>query len=333
MAVFHGGNLAGAAQAFGVPSQGWLDLSTGINPAPYPIPDIEKGLWTRLPDQEVLDDLKVAAAQYYGVDDPANVIPVSGTQTLLQIFPHLFEKPKAVRIVGPTYKEHEFCWRLAGHDVREVEDVFDAMSDGEIVIVVNPNNPTGDVHAPDTLVKMADELHQKGGLLIVDAAFSDCTPTLDLSGHVGQPGLVVLRSFGKFFGLAGIRLGFVLASGGLAERLKEGIGPWAVNGPAMEIARHAFRDIHWIKHTRETLARCAFRLDDILSKGGLQVVGGTSLFRYCFHENATGVYEVLAKNGVLVRPFPERPQYLRVGLPGEEKEWQRLNDLMEVINL
>lgn len=333
MAVFHGGNLAGAEQLFGVPERGWVDLSTGINPDSYPIPEIASDLWARLPDSEVLEDLKKAAALYYGVDDVEKVIPVSGTQTLLQILPHLFAKPRAVRIVGPTYKEHEFCWRLAGHEVREVEDVFQAMRDGEIVIVVNPNNPTGDVYGPDQLLEMAQELHQKGGCLIVDGAFMDCTPTLDISQHVGTPGLVVLRSFGKFFGLAGIRLGFVLAHGELANRLKEGIGPWAVNGPAMEIARTAFRDVRWIKQTRQTLVQAALRLDDTLSLGGLEVVGGTSLFRYCYHENARTVYTKLAKQGVLVRPFEDQPDYLRVGLPGDEIQWQRLREFMEKSNL
>lgn len=333
MAVFHGGNLASAAQSFGVPVQGWLDLSTGINPVPYPIPDIANNLWTRLPDQDVLDDLKAAACQYYEVGGVENIIPVSGTQTLLQIFPHLFEKPKSVRIVGPTYKEHEYCWRLAGHDVAEVGDLFEAVDQGDIVIVVNPNNPTGDVYAPDTLLDIARQLHAKGGLLIVDEAFGDCAPSLGVAGHIGAPGLVALRSFGKFFGLAGIRLGFVLASGELADRLKDGIGPWAVNGPAMEIARRALRDTAWIKKTRQDLVKATARLDEILVRGGMQIVGGTSLFRYCYHEQATRVYESLGRHGILVRPFEDQPGYLRVGLAGDEAGWQRLNIFMQNFSL
>jgi len=333
MSVFHGGNLAAAAQAFGTPDEGWVDLSTGINPESYPIPTFENDLWTRLPDQALLEKLKKAAAFYYGVDDSEKVIPVSGTQTLLQILPHLFEKPKAVRIIAPTYKEHEHCWKLAGHDVREVDDIFEAQEDGDIIIIVNPNNPTGDVYAPDALLALAEKQAQKGGYLIVDGAFMDCVPSLDLSSYVGQPGLMVLRSFGKFFGLAGIRLGFVLAHGDIAARLKEGIGPWAVNGPAMEVGRRALQDVRWINLMRRKLADDTFRLDAILQDCGLEIVGGTSLFRYCYHPQAQDIYKALAVMGILVRPFADRQQYLRVGLPGAESHWKRLKESLSQIIL
>ncbi len=330
MAVFHGGNLAAATQEFGYPDDGWLDLSTGINPNGYPIPQMETDLWGRLPDQDLLQALKESAAFYYGVSNANSVIPVSGTQTLLQILPHLFEKPKKVCIVEPTYKEHEFCWALAGHHVQSVPHINDAGDDCDVLIVVNPNNPTGDVLAPDTLLEIAHRQYKKGGLLIVDGAFLDCTPSLDLSHHVGETeGLIVLRSFGKFFGLAGIRLGFVLAQGKLAERLKDGIGPWAVNGPALEIGRKAMRDVKWIQRTRQELAKSAQRLDQLLEGAGLEVAGGTSLFRFCHHQEAATVYRKLAQNGVLVRPFANLPDKLRFGLPGNESQWQKIQLILE----
>ncbi|WP_135077577.1 threonine-phosphate decarboxylase CobD [Terasakiella sp. SH-1] len=333
MAVFHGGNLAAATQQFGVPIEEWVDLSTGINPHPYPIPDLEKDLWGRLPDQHLLQDLKEAAASYYGVDCANKVIPVSGTQTLLQILPHLFEKTKKVRIVGPTYKEHAYCWGLAGHDVKEVPLLSQAEAEGDIVIVVNPNNPTGEIYMPEDLLALAARQHAKGGSLIVDGAFMDCMPDIDLSQHVGCEGLMVLRSFGKFFGLAGIRLGFVLAAGSISQRLKDGIGPWAVNGPAMEIGRCAFRDDVWIEQTRVDLEDAQKRLDMLLQAGGLEVVGGTSLFRYCFHPNAGQVFEQLGKAGILTRPFADQPQHLRIGLPASEQGWSRLKKTLDKIHL
>ncbi|SCA55228.1 Threonine-phosphate decarboxylase [Candidatus Terasakiella magnetica] len=333
MAVFHGGNLAAAAQRFSVPQEKWVDLSTGINPHPYPIPPLEQDHWGRLPDQKLLQDLKEAAAFYYGVDDPEKVIPVSGTQTLLQILPHLFEKPKKVRIIGPTYKEHAYCWSLAGHDVMEVEDVYDAADEADILIIVNPNNPTGDVYEPDFLLELAAKQHAKGGYLIVDGAFLDCRPSLDISSHAGTDGLIILRSFGKFFGLAGIRLGFVLAGGKLADRLRDGIGPWAVNGPAMEIGKRAFRDVAWIKQTRADLIKATQRLDEILGSASIDVVGGTSLFRYCHHPKAPHIFEGLGKQGVLVRPFEDRAQYLRIGLPGPEKHWAILQESLKELDL
>ncbi len=261
MAVFHGGNLADAAEKFGTPKDGWLDLSTGINPNPYPIPALKMDLWGRLPDQDLLDDLKIAAASYYKVSDPDLVIPVSGTQTLLQILPHIFTDTKKVRILEPTYKEHAYCWDLAGHEVKGVPDLKTAEQDGDIIIVVSPNNPTGQVYAVDELVQLAKRQHAKGGLLIVDAAFVDCTPESDVSMHAGMDGLLILRSFGKFFGLAGLRLGFVLVGGELGQRLKDGIGPWAVNGPALEIGQRALRDENWQQQTRDDLVRYTRRLD------------------------------------------------------------------------
>jgi len=329
LSVFHGGDLAGATQKFGSPASGWVDLSTGINPSPYPIPKLEMELWARLPDRHLLEELKSAAAFAYGVPDTELVIPVSGTQILLQILPRLFDRPYKVRIVGPTYKEHEHCWKQAGHDVVEVPDIFTAEKEGEIVIVVNPNNPTGDIYPPDYLLDLAQKQHEKGGLLIVDGAFMDCTPTKDISKYAGRDGLVILRSFGKFFGLAGLRLGFVLAGGQLGQRLKDGIGPWSVSGPALEIGRRALRDVEWIKSMRKSLVQSTQRLDTNLVDAGLNILGGTSLFRYCDHEDATGMFEHLARCGILVRAFEGQPNCLRFGLPGAEKEWEHLNKVLK----
>ncbi|MDV7338548.1 threonine-phosphate decarboxylase CobD [Terasakiella sp. A23] len=329
MAVFHGGNLADAAEKFGTPVDGWVDLSTGINPNPYPIPPLKTDLWGRLPDQDLLEELKIAAASYYNVADPSLVIPVSGTQTLLQILPHVFERPKKVRILEPTYKEHAYCWDLAGHEVEGVPDLQTAEKDGDIIIVVSPNNPTGEIYSPDELIQLAKRQHAKGGLLIVDAAFVDCTPEIDVSASSGMDGLLVLRSFGKFFGLAGLRLGFVLVGGVLGQRLKDGIGPWAVNGPALEIGQRAFRDTAWIDQTRLDLAAQTARLDKVLQVAGLKVCGGTNLFRYCSISNAQELYAYLAINGILVRPFVDQPEFLRFGLPGEEKAWERLETVLK----
>lgn len=331
MSVFHGGNLAGATAKFGQPKDGWLDLSTGINPNPYPLPTLNKAVWGRLPDHDLVCALKKAAAHYYGVEDVDCVIPVSGTQTLLQILPHLFAKPSKVRILEPTYKEHAHCWALAGHDVAGVTSLKEAEAQADVIIVVNPNNPTGVVYDAAALAALAERMHAKGGLLIVDGAFSDCTAQADISAHAGLPGLMILRSFGKFFGLAGIRLGFVLAKGQLAERLKEGIGPWAVNGPALEIGRQAFLDDKWIGQTQSHLIEQAQRLDELLRAAGLVIEGGTSLFRFCRSENAQEIYQALGRKGILVRPFTDLPHHLRVGLPAGEDEWNRLEKTLKTL--
>ncbi|NVK17921.1 MAG: threonine-phosphate decarboxylase [Methylocystaceae bacterium] len=333
MSVYHGGNLAGAAAEFGIPRDKWIDLSTGINPNPYPVVNISDDLWARLPDQNRLVKLKEAAATYYQVQNPELVIPVSGTQTLLQILPHLFEKPKQVRILEPTYKEHAHCWALAGHNVKGVVDLEAAEKEADIIIVVNPNNPTGQTYQPNNLIALAKRQHKKGGLLIVDGAFVDCMADADISSHAGMDGLLILRSFGKFFGLAGIRLGFVLAGGALAERLKEGVGPWAVNGPALEIARQAFLDQQWIDETKIQLHNQAKRLDQLLTQNGYTVRGGTSLFRFVQCQNGQDLYHKLGQQGILIRPFADIADCVRMGLPKDESEWQKLKKIFKLISV
>lgn len=335
MKVFHGGNLSEASKKFSIPLSEWVDLSTGINPHPYPVGELPQDCWSRLPEQSRLEALKEAACQYYGVVSSHHIVAVSGTQTLLQILPYLFGGNLRVRIVGPTYKEHEHCWGLAGHDVREVPDLATAQEEGHIVILVNPNNPTGEVYTPEVVEKVATEQQKKGGYLIVDGAFMDCTPDYDMSslvGHPGLPGLIVLRSFGKFFGLAGIRLGFVLAPTELAERLEEGVGPWCVSGPAIEIGIQAFQDQAWVKATRIHLTGAANRLDQMLENAGLSVQGEASLFRYADHRQAHDIYLKLAARGVLVRPFEDQSHALRFGLP-HEKDWDRVEDALLSLNL
>lgn len=323
LSVFHGGDLAGAAQKFGVALDQWVDLSTGINPNPYPICDLDPRLWHRLPEQHYLDALKKAAATCYGVNNPQWVIPTSGTQTVLQILPRLYRDVKKVRVVGPTYKEHFHCWALAGHDVAYVSDLKCA-DDCDVLIVVNPNNPTGRIFSVESLLEARARLVARGGLLIVDGAFVDVMPDVDMSSQIGQDGLLVLRSFGKFYGLAGIRLGFVLAGGALGAKMSDAMGPWAVNGPALEIGRQALSDCQWQAKAASELKEAANRLDRICSKAGLEVVGGTSLFRFIETDNAAGLYEHLGRAGILVRPFDDLPRHIRLGLPGGERDWQRL---------
>ena len=183
-------------------------------------------------------------------------------------------------MLGPTYAEHARAAAMAGHTVEEVSDIND-LADADLAVVVNPNNPDGRVAARDALLDLAKKLTGRGGLLVVDEAFMDVGPAgQSLAGDVGMPGLVVLRSFGKFFGLAGVRLGFALAEQGLAERIEGDLGPWAVSGPALEIGIRALADFDWQQRMRRRLAGEAARLDALFERFGIAVSGGTSLYRF-----------------------------------------------------
>ena len=324
--VEHGGAIDAAAARHGIPRRRWLDLSTGINPIPYPLPDVAAEIWTRLPDTALDASLRQAAASRYGVADPAWVVAAPGTQALIQWLPRL-RAPSRVAVLGPTYGEHAVSWAAAGHRVTEVianGTPDDGLCGFDVVVSVNPNNPDGRVIEPARLLELADRLEREGGLLVVDEAFADAVHDISLAPRAGRPGLVVLRSFGKFHGLAGLRLGFALASPDMAGRLGRALGPWAVSGPAAAIGAAALGDAPWAEETRARLATDAGRLDDLLKQNGLAVTGGTPLFRLATDAAAQDLFEHLARSAILVRRFSGEATWLRFGIPGGAAEFERL---------
>lgn len=318
----HGGALARAEARFGRPPEGWLDLSTGINPWPYPVPPLPAEVWQRLPDQDALDRLKAAAAAGYGAPDPAVVAVAPGSQALIQLLPRCRPAGR-VAVVGLTYAEHARCWRRLGHAVAEVPDL-DAAGEADVVVVTNPNNPDGRRIAPARLLALADRLAARGGLLVVDEAFADVAPELSLAGAAGRPGLCALRSFGKFYGLAGLRLGFALAPPALVAGIEAELGPWAVPGPALSVGAAALADSEWPALARRRLRAAAADLDRALTGCGLPVIGGTDLFRLVRVPDAARLYVRLARRGILTRPFAARPDWLRLGLPPDAHGLARL---------
>jgi cobalamin biosynthetic protein CobC len=319
----HGGDLASAQQQFPNVAEPFIDLSTGINPHPYPIPQLPPDLFARLPQRQALARLTAAAARAYGAPSPTHVVAAPGTQILLPALAALVPSGR-VKIMGPTYAEHARAAALAGHRVTEVGNPGD-LENADLAVVVNPNNPDGRLLARDGLIALAERLQSHGGVLLVDEAFMDVTsPAASLAGEVARPNVVVLRSFGKFYGLAGLRLGFALAAPEAVCRLAAWLGPWAVAGPAMAIGEAALGDAAWARSARDTLRREAQRLDDTLAEAGLSVVGGTSLFRLVQTPAARALFHHLGERGILVRRFAEQPHWVRFGLPAREPAWTRL---------
>ena len=322
----HGGRLGEARRRFPGAPEPFIDLSTGINPVTYPLPLFDAAVWQRLPEPETLHALQRAAALAYRVDDPALVVAAPGTQILISLLPHLL-RHRSATILGPTYGEHLAAWRNAGAGAREVTQ-FDDLEPHGAVVICNPNNPDGRRLSPDTLLALADSLGQQQGVLIVDEAFADFDPALSLASALPRRGLIILRSFGKAYGLAGIRLGFALASADVAHRLRIALGPWAVSGPAASVGAAALADAGWRNHAAVDLAIKTARLDALLSSTGLRVLGGTLLFRLAETDGAAGLFDQLGHAGILVRRFKAHPTWLRFGLPADQPAWDRLENAL-----
>lgn len=319
----HGGDLDAARKLFPGAPEPFLDLSTGINPNPYPIPPLAPEIFAGLPELAGLARLRACAAAVYDAPAESNVVPAAGTQSLMTLLTSLVAPGRAM-IAGPTYAEHARIAALAGHDVQTVP-ALDELGAADLAIVVNPNNPDGRIYGRDDLLAVAEQQRAHGGLLIVDEAFMDIGPREEsLAGHVEHGNVVVLRSFGKFFGLAGLRLSFALASTEIAARLGASLGPWPVSGAALTIGEIALSDTAWAVTTRRALGEAARRLDAILNEAGLERIGGTSLFSLVRKADAQLVFERLGRAGLFVRRFAEEPQWLRFGLPGAEEDWRRL---------
>lgn len=312
----HGGNLDLACKLFGGRPQDWIDLSTGINRQPYPVGELRSRSWTALPSRADLQALHEAARSAYGTS--ASVLAVAGAQAAIQSLPRL-EPPGRARILAPTYNEYAPTLKAAGWQVEEVGDL-DALAGAELAVVVNPNNPDGRRHDRAALLALASRV----GRLVIDESFADAGPDVSLASDAGRTGLLVLRSFGKFYGLAGLRLGFVLGNEADVAALAAMAGPWPVSGAAIEVGRRALLDRAWADATSARLAGEARRLDDLARRVGWGLVGGTPLFRLYETGNAIAAQEKLARAKIWSRIFSNKPGWLRLGLPGDETEWTRL---------
>ncbi|ATG88569.1 threonine-phosphate decarboxylase CobD [Methylomonas koyamae] len=315
----HGGRLRQAANRYGIPLPQWLDLSTGVNPNGWPVPAVPAECWQRLPEDD--DALMPAARAYYR---NASILAVAGSQAAIQTLPQL-RRQSRVGVLAPAYAEHAANWRHAGHHLIELaaqaEAVEQALDNLEVLIVVNPNNPTGTLWEPDRLLSWHRHLHRRGGWLIVDEAFIDTMPEYSLSALPVRPGLVVLRSIGKFFGLAGIRCGFAIAEARLLARLAEALGPWPISYPSRYVAAAALADSGWQQKNTLELKQQGRRLRQLLDAAGFTPAGGCDLFQWVADANAASLHDALARQGILTRLF-DSPSSLRFGLPGGEQAWQ-----------
>jgi len=327
----HGGDITSAAHRYGIAPEIMLDLSTGISPRPWPVPAalLDPAGWTSLPQREDEDRLKDAARQAWSLDRDAAIAVAPGSQILISLLPVLRSGAR-VWIPDPAYSEHGNSWRNAGHDIMtypagNLPDQLDAASSPQVLIAVQPGNPLGETIPPAILAEQAARLAGTGGLVVVDEAFIDLMPDMSLAPFAGRPGLIVLRSFGKFFGLAGLRLGMAIGYAEDIAVLEQKLGPWATSTPALNIGAAALSDTSFAEDQRSFLAISGQRLRTMLDKYGLEVIGGTDLYSLAEVPEAGRLHEYLARKGIWTRIFSYAPQWIRFGLPGEAEAEQRLD--------
>lgn len=315
----HGGRLLRAARTYDIAPSEWLDLSTGISPFAWPVPEVPASAWHRLPEDD--DGLIETARDYY---DASHLLPVAGSQAAIQALPRMRAHSR-VGVIAPGYAEHAHAWRAAGHEVETLaaDALLSAHERFDVVALIHPNNPGGERFERATLLALHCALAPRGGWLVVDEAFIDATPHDSLCDASDREGLIVLRSVGKFFGLAGARAGFVCASPELIERLRETLGPWTLSGPTRWALRHALADRPWQAMQRERLLAAGERLRRVLTDAGLAPTAGCAFFQWRRDPRAAALHEALARRGILTRLF-EQPASLRFGLPADEAGFERL---------
>ncbi len=323
----HGGNLQAAQALFPDAPKPWIDLSTGINPFSYPLPVISVNAWTQLPSPEQISSLEHVAAEFYRAKR-GSAIAAAGSQALIQLIPSIFQDAQDIRILGVTYTGHAHAWAAHGKTVNIVASL-EELAGADVAIIVNPNNPDGRLIETSQLIELKQRISAKGGTLIIDEAFMDFSdPIHSIIPIMPEQSTIVLRSFGKAFGLAGLRLGFAFCSQDIEHRLRDVVGSWAISGIALEIGLTALRDRSWLSSMRNQLQKRTERLDKLLIDYGVNVLGGTLLFRLAEHKKARQLFTYLAAEGILVRPFSQAETHLRFGI-ATDHQWGRLEQSLK----
>jgi len=308
----HGGKLDHHLDLYGGDRSDWIDLSTGINNSPYPIPKIPKWVWECLPDERLNENFKDAARDFWKVPKSAEITTANGTSPIISILPSIFRRGN-IDIYHPTYNEYKAAFTKSGWKISK--------NNASARVLVNPNNPDGKYWS-------STDILSNDKLTIVDESFCDLTPEKSLIKFSDQPGVVVLKSFGKFWGLAGLRLGCAIAAPKTLKKLQSMLGPWPASGPALFIGVKALNDKNWANNNVKKLDNLASKFDDILLKNSIHIMGGTSLFRLIKIKNAEKMKNYFAQNHILIRTFSYSNEIARIGIPKNEKQRLKIETIL-----
>lgn len=323
----HGGRLREAMAAFPDAPRPWLDLSTGINPEPWSGQRAPADALRRLPDPLELAELEAVAARAFGVADTGRVVATSGAEAALRLLPGLIGGGE-VGLLTPIYGGHAESWAASAPSLITSLDDLRALS-ADVLVLVNPNNPDGRRIERRALAALAAERSGAGRWTVVDESFGEVAPELSIA-DLEIDRLVILRSFGKFYGLPGVRLGFLIGNKIFARKFRVLLGDWPVGADALTMGLEAYADDAWRARTRVWLATQSGAVDAVLARAGLTPVGGCDLFRWVEAPDAVGLFTRLRAEGVLTRPFADRPDRLRIGLPSRN-EFKRFEQVLRAV--
>ncbi len=253
----HGGDLAYWQRKVGNDALNWLDLSSACNREPWPVPEVSTALWMALPDQTEL----LEQAERYFARRP-NAIG-AGSQHIIESLPPLLRESgcltnQTVFVPRIGYQEHAFAWRKWGYDIVYYDALEELLTQHwAVAVVIQPNNPTGELASASILSQLVAHAEQQGASLVVDEAFIDATPEWSVLNHQQtkdlSESLFVMRSVGKFFGLAGARVGFVFCASKWQVALNNLLGPWPVATPSLHLVSLALADTAWQSHALQNL--------------------------------------------------------------------------------
>lgn len=319
----HGGALDAVQSRFGDAPTPWIDISTGINPWPYPDTQISASAHTLLPTQTLYETCQKAMARAIGVE-PDTLVLAPGSELLIRLLPSVVSA-KTIAILSPSYGDHARAWQGDGRTVIETADPLALADKVDAIIICQPNNPDGRVFSAEALDDAMAQLNRKSGWLIIDEAYVDLAPNLSLAPRAEHSNMVILRSFGKFFGLAGLRLGGLIAPQSVRTAMRQRLGEWPVSGAALEIGARAYADLEWQDQIRQKLTEKRIALDAILTEVGIKAITGTDLFRYIETPgDAHALWTHLAHSGIYARRFDWTQRHLRIGLPKDQNSLDRL---------
>ena len=320
--LLHGGAIDQMRIAYPNATEPWIDLSTGINPWPYPYAELSPPSLAHLPNKTMYNACRGAMAAALKVA-PESLLLSPGSELLIRMLPDIIH-PRRIAILSPTYGDHAKAWKRTGAEIFFTSDPLSFCDHVDAIVLCHPNNPDGRIFDLSALEIARQRLAARGGWLIIDEAYADLVPDLSLAQRGGADGLIILRSFGKFFGLAGLRLGAMIAPVPILKTMAERLGAWPISGAALEIGAQAYADTVWQEQMRKRLSAASSAFDIALEATGLSCIGGTELFRFVETDNANEVFHRLATNGVYIRRFEGCETRLRIGLPESSMAQERL---------
>lgn len=311
----HGGDLDRVAKMYQMLPEDMLDLSTGISPAAYPLGPLDQSAWQALLGLDQQAALLACARKAYNLPHEADICMAAGSQTLLQAIPRLLPPQQVWMTNRPTYNEHAPAWQWAGHNCVFAVDLPKQASSA---VIVNPNNPDGYYTKKDQILACAAQCRERGGMLLVDEAFIDPQPWMSYVDCAAREDMIIIRSFGKFYGLAGLRLGFAIGAPSRIAQLRRHLGPWPVATPALQAGQLALADENWASAHRLFLASLTDKVKASFMGAGIEFIGGTSLFSTFSAPPAASLQRALARMGIWTRIYQDHPSLIRFGTPANE---------------